>query len=84
MGTYLKMPTNGRRRTTSDVVDVGSEGFYWSSTPHNVDYAYCLTFSYYGIHPQNDNYRAFGFAVRCFKDAPIIPTSSWTTLYQGT
>ena len=82
MGTYLKMPMAGfRRYDDADVSDVGSFGFYWSSTPSNANYAYNLGFDSSDIYPQNYIYRSYGFSVRCFKNSPVIPTSNWTKLY---
>ena len=85
MGTYLKMPMAGfRRYSNADVSDVGTNGFYWSSTPSDSysNSAYSLHF-----HPssiaQSHVYRSYAHSVRCFKDTPIVPTSSWTTLYDG-
>lgn len=82
MGTYLKMPMAGYRKYSDAAISsVGTYGRYWSSTPNNTDYAYSLNSTSASINPEYDIRRAIGFAVRCFKDKPIIPTSSWTTLY---
>lgn len=84
MGTYLKMPMNGyRNQSSASVLGVGSNGRYWSSTPNNTDTAYGLNFSSSVLNPQYNTNRANCFSLRCFKDAPVIPTSSWTTLYDG-
>ena len=81
MGTYLKMPMAGRRENDSATVNfVGSNGYYWSSTPYNTNSAYYLHFSRGSISQQN-YLRAYGLSVRCFKNAPTVPTSSWTKLY---
>jgi len=80
-GTYLKMPTAGYRvNNTADVHNVGYRGDYWSATPHS-DSAYILTFDNNGITPQNMGDRSDWHSIRWFKDTPVIPTSSWTTLY---
>ena len=82
METYLKMPMAGHRLYDSaNVYGVGSYGFYWSSTPLNANYAYYLGFNSSSIYPQYDLDRSYGFSVRCLKNSPVIPTSSWTTLY---
>ena len=82
MSNYLKMPMAGLRYYNSaDVYNVGSNGRYWSSTPLDANNAYYLYFYSSYIYPQYSEFRAFGFSVRCFKDIPVIPTSSWTTLY---
>lgn len=84
LGTYLKMPMAGYRQMYDANVDVvGEGGNYWSSTSNGAGYAYALEFDLYGVYPQGYNGRTQGFSVRCFKDTPTIPTSSWTTLYDG-
>lgn len=82
MGTYLKMPMAGYRNgSSSNVGSVGSNGLYWSSTAYSAVYAYSLYFNSSSLSPQTGDDRAYGLTVRCFKDTPIIPDSSWTTLY---
>ena len=83
MGTYLKMPMAWYRvYGNANVNSEGSEGRYWSSSPFSGYYAYFLRFTS-GIYPQNSDSQGYGFSVRCFKNTPVVPTSSWTTLYQG-
>lgn len=85
MGTYLKMPMAGRRDNSfGDVYLVNSAGSYWSSTTSDANNAYNLNFNSSSIKPQDKLYRTYGLSVRCFKNSPVIPTSSWATLYQGT
>ena len=82
MSTYLKMPMAGYRRySNSGILGIGTAGYYWSSIPYDVDCAYTLHFGQTSISTQSKLQRATGFPVRCFKDVPTIPTSSWTTLY---
>ena len=82
MGTYLKMPKAGRRLyDNASVNNVGSIGYYWSSTPNGASSAYDLYFNSSSISPQHNSYRSYGFSVRCFKDFSVVPDSSWTTLY---
>jgi len=84
MGTYLKMPKAGyRHHNGSEIYNAGSDGYYWSSTSYNASSSYGLNFNSSNINPQYYNYRARGYSIRCFNDTPVIPTSSWTTLYQG-
>lgn len=84
-GTYLKMPRAGKRNyNNADVEDVGNYGcFYWSSTPKNAGSAYAFYFDANYIMPQYNHKRSVGNPIRCFKDTPVIPTSSWTILYDG-
>lgn len=78
----LKLPFAGYRFSSSaGVGSQGSYGFYWSSSRNNTNNAYLLNFNSSDVLPQNANYRAFGYSVRCFKNSPTVPTSSWTKLY---
>ena len=80
MATYLKMAMAGfRNARSSDASYQGTSGRYWSSTP-NGDYAYRLFFDSAAIG-QDNGQRASGQSVRCFKNSPTIPDTSWTTLY---
>lgn len=83
LGTYLKIPRAGRRSNSdADVYTVGSNGYYWSSTPNNTNNtAYYLFFNSSGIGNNTSGYRNYGYSIRCFKNTPVVPTSSWTTLY---
>lgn len=63
------MPFAGLRiYNNTNVNDVGSSGYYWSSSPDDASYAYYLRFRSSTIFPQNANLRSLGFSVRCFKD----------------
>ena len=84
MGTYLKMPMAGcRDYNDATVTNAGSLGYYWSSTPSSINNAFLLRFGPSDFHPQVTSIRAIGLSVRCFKDVPVMPTASWTTLYDG-
>lgn len=85
MGIYLKMPMAGTRSSyVSDIEDVGTYGYYWSSTATNGgDFAYFLNFDSSRINPNDYVGNGEGCSVRCFKNIPVIPDSSWTALYQG-
>ncbi|WP_195497469.1 hypothetical protein [Alistipes senegalensis] len=63
------MPASGyRNRTSGALTNVGSNGYSWSSSPTqgstNAGY---LNFSASNVNPQNNNYRANGFPVRCVR-----------------
>ena len=79
MGTYLKMPKAGRRSYSSSNVE--TNGYYWSSMAYSADDAYYLFFASLSLNPQYKFYRTNGCSIRCFKNTPVVPTSSWTTLY---
>ena len=78
----LKLPFAGVRSSSSAGVNSqGTYGYYWSSSRINADYAYGLFFYSSGLNPRDYSSRAGGFSVRCFKNSPVVPTSSWTKLY---
>lgn len=78
----LKLPFAGYRiYSSAGVGNQGTYGDYWSSSRSNANYAYCLYFDSFDISPQSDSRRSAGYSVRCFKDTPTVPTSSWTKLY---
>jgi len=84
MGTYLKMPMGGSRLAkNASVSSIGASGGYWASDAAGTDYSGDLVFNSSGIYTQNA-IRSTGYSVRWFKNSPTVPTSSWTTLYQGT
>jgi uncharacterized protein (TIGR02145 family) len=70
----LKLPVAGRRENSNGLLSqVGSSGLYWCSTINGA-------FSRFLFFPNNqanmnDHYRAYGFAVRCIKDASAIPAA---------
>lgn len=84
LGIALKLPFAGYRvNWSADVYFQGSMGLYWSSSHYSTNNAYDLLFTpnSISINPQSAYYRAGGLSVRCFKNSPVIPTSSWTKLY---
>lgn len=81
MKTYLKMPFAGRRGYSSSALQhQGTNAYYWSSTAYGED-AHYLVFNSAGLYPQSGYRRPYGCSVRCFKNTPTIPASSWTTLF---
>ena len=46
------------------ITNVGSRGYYWSSTPFNYNYAYSLYFNSGNVDPAYDYSRDYAFAVR--------------------
>ena len=48
-----------------DIGDLGSRGFYWSSTASTATYAYHLYFYSISVYPQYYNNRGSGFSLRC-------------------
>jgi hypothetical protein len=67
LASPLKLPMAGRRISSSgSLYNVGTFGYYWSSTVSSTNsrgLTFGSTYDYMGT-----NYRAYGFAVRCLKD----------------
>ena len=63
---YVFLPAAGHRDGTSWSV-VGSDGYYWSSTPDGSN-AYTLYFRSGGLYPKDYYDRSRGFSVRCVRD----------------
>jgi len=82
-GIALKLPFAGRRYYSSaDVNDQGSNGYYWSSSYRSsTNNSYCLRLYLSRVIPQDISTNTHGLSVRCFKNKPVIPTSTWTKLY---
>jgi len=73
--TTLKLTMAGARNySTTALVNIGTNGWYWSSTVFGV-----YTWSTYfisGSASAAPNYRAHGFSVRCIKDIPLPLTTT--------
>lgn len=66
-GKSISLPASGCRNCSGNVFDVGSLGYYWSSTPHGSEYAWLLNFSSYGVRV-SDADRCSGRSVRLVQD----------------
>lgn len=62
-GNSIFLPAAGYRNGVS-VRDVGSDGYYWSSSVYDENVAYNVLFYDRYLHPQLVGYRCNGFAVR--------------------
>lgn len=62
-GNSIYFPAAGYRYCDGDVCNVGSYGYYWSSTPSGSDYAYGLYFYSGGVGIGSGN-RCYGHSVR--------------------
>ena len=80
----LHMPFAGYRYQSNAVLNgQGSNGYYWSSSPYgsaNPNGARRLYLDSSNVNTNNNNTRANGFSVRCFKNSYVVPTSSWTVI----
>ena len=64
-GNSIFLPAAGYRNSSSLKFE-GSNGYYWSSTPHTSDtkFAYCLCFYISNIYCSGGFYRYYGQSVR--------------------
>ena len=62
-GESIGLPAAGFRYCDGSVGSVGSNGYYWSSTPIGSEYAWSLYFYSGGVY-MDDNRRCVGFSVR--------------------
>jgi uncharacterized protein (TIGR02145 family) len=70
----LKLPMAGvRDRINGSLLNVGGRGFYWGSEVSST-YARHVRFESTDAY-MNSNDRAYGFSVRCIKDASAIPAT---------
>jgi hypothetical protein len=59
-------PAAGYRNRSNGALDyVGSNGFYWSSSPNGSSSGYFLSFSSTSVTPSNSYSRSYGFLARC-------------------
>ena len=68
-GKSVFFPAAGYGYGTS-ITDVGSLGYYWSSSWYSADYAYRMNFSSSSVYPQNYYNRYYGFSVRAVQISP--------------
>ncbi|MDR3327134.1 MAG: fibrobacter succinogenes major paralogous domain-containing protein [Prevotellaceae bacterium] len=60
----LFLPAAAFRDSSGDMDVVGRYGYYWSSTVNSA-YSLSLNFSSGVFYPKNNDYRAYGFSLRC-------------------
>ena len=66
-GNYIVLPAAGYRLCNGGVGGVGSDGYYWSSTPDGSDNAWDLDFHSGSVGMYNGD-RCFGTSVRLVQD----------------
>lgn len=77
--TYLKMPKAWVRRTNWNPERQGDYGFYWASEWDVWNgYSYRLDLP---DREASETFAKYGEPIRPFKDTPVIPDNTWTTLY---
>ena len=81
--TYLKIPLTGTLQPSNgSKAGVNSTAAYWSVTASSwSQYVYSLGIDPFGVSENNTSVRATWAPVRPFKNTPVVPDSSWTTLY---
>ena len=62
-GNSILLPAAGYRYCNGGVGDVGTDGYYWSSTPYDSDYAWRLYFDSSEVN-MSYSYRCYGRSVR--------------------
>lgn len=68
-GGRVWYPASGNRYSYSGGLNnVGSYGYYWSSSPNSTAYGYSLYFYSGGVNPSSSSNRASGFPVRCVQE----------------
>lgn len=73
----FRFPGAGYRNTTGVLTNVGSNGYFWSSSPYESGSTNAgnLFFGSDGrLIPVNNNNRVNGFAVRCVSELTILYT----------
>lgn len=74
MKTYLRMPFMWcRLATDASVWYRNSQAYYWTVSIYNGSRGYTVT--------SGSLAKGIGCPIRPFKDVPVIPDSTWTTLY---
>lgn len=54
--------------SSGSLYGAGYYGYYWSSTVESSSYARYLSFGSTNVSPAGNNFRSYGFSVRCVKD----------------
>ena len=67
-------------RSGSSTYGQGSDGYYWSSTANNNNFAYRLDLYSSSVYPANSYYKYYGHSVRCVLDHPVAETTVTATL----
>lgn len=83
------MPLSGNRHSSSSNPErQGTYGYYWTSKAYTsygtIDKAYYTSLNENKAPSASSvNGTAMGQSIRCFKNSPVIPDSTWVTLYDG-
>lgn len=66
---FTALPGGRREYTDGSFINIGFNGFWWTSTAYNPDYSWYRQINYDGaiVNPANFH-KQYGFSVRCVKD----------------
>lgn len=79
---YLKMPDAWFRSPLAAArQNIWTQWFYRSSTAGSNGLSYIFSLTSSSLNISWPTWRSFGSSLRCFKDIPVVPDNSWTTLY---
>lgn len=81
--TYLKMPDSWMRRYDTAIRNDWSRVCAWSSVANSTIYSSALSGRTNEIVTDLNSSRAYAYPIRPFKNTPVVPDSSWNTLYDG-
>ncbi|MDD5769849.1 MAG: prepilin-type N-terminal cleavage/methylation domain-containing protein [Candidatus Gracilibacteria bacterium] len=69
IASVIKLPFAGyRNRSNGAYSSVSTTAYYWSSSPNSTTAYYFFGFNPSGIWPITNNFRVFGFGLRCVKN----------------
>lgn len=66
---FTALPAGRREYTDGSFINIGFNGFWWTSSAYNPDYSWYRQINYDGaiVNPANFH-KQYGFAIRCVKD----------------
>jgi uncharacterized protein (TIGR02145 family) len=66
---FTALPSGRREYTDGSFINLGFNGFWWTSSPYNPDYSwyYQINYDFATVVPANFH-KQYGFSVRCVKD----------------
>ena len=66
---FTALPTGRREYTDGSFINIGFNGFWWSSTAYNPDYSWYFQLNYDTEYINAANFhKQYGFSVRCVRD----------------
>ena len=66
---YAGLPAGYRNTNSGDYINIGFDGYYWTSTEHSSELAWRICLYYYSSGVVNDIFgKPNGFSIRCLSD----------------